>query len=150
MKTLIVYYSRSNTTKTVAEYLKKELNADIDEITTDVNYDGALGYAKGIKDSFQEKIININSYKYDPSNYDKIIIGTPVWTSKLANPILTYINQNKNKLNNVDLFIVGKSNGFDKVKEHFTKVTNINPNSVNILEKDISSNEYKNKINALL
>lgn len=150
MKTLIVYYSRSNTTKTVAEYLQSQLNADIEEITTSVNYNGAMGYAKGIKDSFQEKIIPIDSYKYNVEDYDRVIIGTPVWTSKLANPILTYLKENKSKLSNVDLFIVAKSNGFDKVKEHFTKVTNINPKSVNIFEKDIKDNSYQSKLSILL
>ncbi|MBR0271748.1 MAG: flavodoxin [Methanobrevibacter sp.] len=150
MKTLIVYYSRSNTTKKVAEYLKSKLGADIEEVTTPVNYGGAIGYAKGIKDSVQEKVIEIGNLKYDPGDYDRVIIGTPVWTSKLANPILTYIKKN-NSLKNVSLFIVGKSNGFEKVEEHFTKVSGVKPQKTTyILEKEINDNTFENKADALL
>ena len=47
MKTLIVYYSRTNVTKGIANKLQKELNCDIEEITDDGKYDGKLGFLKG-------------------------------------------------------------------------------------------------------
>ena len=44
MKTLIVYYSRTNVTKGIAEKLQKELDCDIEEITDDGKYNGKLGF----------------------------------------------------------------------------------------------------------
>ena len=40
MKTLIVYYSRTNITKQIAEKLQSELNCDIEEISDDKKYGG--------------------------------------------------------------------------------------------------------------
>ena len=47
MKILIVYYSRTNVTKMIAEKLQKELKCDIEEISDNGNYNGKLGYLKG-------------------------------------------------------------------------------------------------------
>ena len=40
MKSLVVYYSRSNITKELAEDIASKTNADIEEIKSKVNYQG--------------------------------------------------------------------------------------------------------------
>ena len=57
MKSLVVYYSRSNITKELAEDIASKTNADIEEIKSKVNYQGKIGYARAGKDALQEKII---------------------------------------------------------------------------------------------
>ena len=46
MKSLVAYYSRTNTTKKLAEAIANNVNADIEEIIPKVNYQGKLGYAR--------------------------------------------------------------------------------------------------------
>ena len=50
MKSLVAYYSRTNITKRLAEDIADKLGGDIEEIKPKVNYQGKLGYARGIKD----------------------------------------------------------------------------------------------------
>lgn len=113
MKSLVVYYSRSSITKKLAEDIASRIGGDIEEIKSKVNYQGKLGYARGIKDGASGKIIELESQKYDPQDYDVVYIGAPVWASKAANPAISYLKQNEGKFNNVKFFLTAGSSGFD-------------------------------------
>ena len=113
MKSLVVYYSRTNITKKIADDIASNLNCDIEEIRPKTNYQGKLGYARGIKDGASGKIIELESQKYDPQDYDVVYIGAPVWAGKAANPIISYLNKNKGKFNDVKFFLTAGSSGFD-------------------------------------
>ncbi|MCR5027241.1 MAG: flavodoxin, partial [Methanobrevibacter sp.] len=93
MNVLVAYYSRTNVTKKVAQDITDKLNADCEEITSKVNYDGKIGYMRGGKDAISEKIIELEDLKYDPADYDLVYLGAPVWASKAANPLISYIKQ---------------------------------------------------------
>ena len=113
MKSLVAYYSRTNITKKIADDIASNLNCDIEEIRPKTNYQGKLGYARGIKDGASGKIIELESQKYDPQDYDVVYIGAPVWAGKAANPIISYLNKNKGKFNDVKFFLTAGSSGFD-------------------------------------
>ena len=95
MKSLVTYYSRTNITKKLAENIASEINADIDEITPKVNYQGKMGYARGGKHAIQEKIVDLEGLKFDPSDYDMVYVGGPIWAGKAANPVISYLKQNQ-------------------------------------------------------
>ena len=90
MKILIVYYSRTNVTKMIAEKLQKELKCDIEEISDNGNYNGKLGYLKGGMTASMSRTSDINPIAKNPSDYDLVIVGTPVWASNIATPVFTY------------------------------------------------------------
>ncbi|MBE6510622.1 MAG: flavodoxin [Methanobrevibacter millerae] len=113
MSSLVAYYSRTDITKKLAEEIAGRLNADIEEITSTVKYDGKIGYARAGKDAMTVKIIEIGNLKYDPSNYDVVYLGVPVWAGKAANPLISYIKQNEGKFNNVKFFVTAGSSGFE-------------------------------------
>ena len=79
MSILVAYYSRTDITKKVADEIANRLNADSEEIISEVKYDGKIGYARAGKDGMTAKIIKIGDLKYDPSNYDMVYLGVPVW-----------------------------------------------------------------------
>lgn len=113
MKSLVAYYSRSNITKKLAEKIATKTDADIEEIKSKVNYQGRIGYARAIKDARSAKNIELETLKYNPADYDIIYLGAPVWASKTANPLISYIKQNKQNFKNVKLFLTAGSSGFD-------------------------------------
>ena len=55
MKSLVVYYSRTNITEKLAKTIASRTDSDIEEIIPKVNYQGKLGYARGGKHAMQEK-----------------------------------------------------------------------------------------------
>ena len=151
MKILVAYYSRTNTTKQSAEEIAKKLNADIEEITSKVNYSGKLGYAKGIKDAINEKIVDLETLKYDPSDYDLIYLGVPVWSGKSANPILSYIKQNEGKFPDVKFFVTAGSSGFENAFNQMATFIGKEPlKTLELTSKEIKNNDYINSLNNFL
>jgi len=97
-KILVVYYSRTGTTKKVAEELSKKLKADSKELIDLKNRKGAVGYILAGSDATLKKKTKLKKTRKDPGKYECIIIGTPVWAWSMTPAVRTYILKNKKKL----------------------------------------------------
>ena len=103
MKTLVVFYSRSGTTKRVALDVAKALNADIDEVIDKKSRKGILGFLRAGYDATRGKTTEIE-FEKDPSDYDLVIIGTPVWNSRVTPAIRTYLLRNRERIKRAAFF----------------------------------------------
>ena len=142
MKSLVAYYSRSNITKKIAEDIAGKLNCDIEEIKPKVNYSGKLGYARGIKDGTSGKNVELESLKYNPEDYDTVYLGAPVWASKAANPLISYLIQNEGKFNNVKFFLTAGSSGFDSSFKQMEDVSKKPLKTLAVTTKEVKAKEY--------
>jgi flavodoxin len=97
MKSLVVYYSRTGTTKKVAEIIAQKIDADIEEIIDKKSRKGVLGFLSGGKDAVTKAATSIEEPKKNPDDYDIVVIGTPVWAGTMAPAIRTYLNIRKIK-----------------------------------------------------
>ena len=66
MSILIVYYSRSGTTKKIANILAEELGADLEEISSKSKRKGILGYLKSGQEAAQKKLTEIGPTEKNP------------------------------------------------------------------------------------
>ncbi|MBO6110535.1 MAG: flavodoxin [Methanobrevibacter sp.] len=123
MKTLIVYYSRTNVTKDIANRLQKELDCDIEEITDGGKYDGRLGYMKGGMNASMGRTSDIDPISKNPSDYDLVIIGTPVWASNMATPVYTYLIKYNDQIKKMASFCTCISGGYEKALEKIAEVS---------------------------
>ena len=152
MKTLIVYYSRTNVTRGIAKELQKELDCDIEEITDDGKYDGKLGFLKGGMNASMGRSSDINPTTKNPSDYDLVIIGTPVWASNMATPVFTYLIQNRNEIKNMASFCTCMGGGYEEALEKIAEISGKKQISTMFLtSKDIENpsekiNNFINKI----
>jgi flavodoxin len=147
-KVLVVYYSRSGKTKKAAEALAKKYNAVSEEIIEKVNRKGILGWIKSGRDALKEKTTDIEPSKNDPGKYDLVIIGCPVWASKVTPAVRTYLNLYKNSLKNVAFFCTEGSSGGDKVMEDMSQICGLKPQfTYEFTNKDIRSKNYIEIIN---
>ena len=142
MKSLVVYYSRSNITKRLAENIASKTGADIEEIVPKVNYQGKLGYARGGKHALSEKIIEIEETKFNPEDYDVVYIGAPVWAGKIANPTLSYIKRNEGKLNNVKFFMTAGSKDYEKGFRQLEKYSITPIKTFGLTTKQVKKDDY--------
>lgn len=80
MRTLCLYYTRTNTTKAVMERIAELLGADTAEYTDGKERSGVLGYIGACFASFGRKLPGI-IVKGNPdfSTYDRVVIGMPIW-----------------------------------------------------------------------
>ena len=142
MKSLVTYYSRTNITKKLAENIASEINADIDEITPKVNYQGKMGYARGGKHAIQEKIVDLEGLKFDPSEYDMVYVGGPIWAGKAANPVISYLKQNEGKFNNVKFFLTAGGSGFEGGFSQMEKYSKKPLKTLALTTKEVKKDDY--------
>ena len=150
MKSLVVYYSRSNITKKLAENIANKINADIEEVIPKVNYQGKIGYARGGKDAITEKIVELEALKYDPQDYDLAYIGAPVWASKAANPIISYLKQNEGKFREVKFFMTAGSSGFESSFKQMEKYSKKPLKTLALTTKEVKKDLGEDKINSFI
>lgn len=96
MKTAVVYYSLEGNTKLVAEKIAERLNADIIELKCVKAYPtGKVSkFVWGGKSvTFGERPALL-PYDFNADDYDAVIIGSPVWASKYAPPLKTFLSEN--------------------------------------------------------
>lgn len=95
-KKIIVYFSYSNNTRTIAKMIQEKLNCDILEIKTVIPYSN--DYQTIVDDEHNSETSNylpeIVSINVDLSKYDEIILGTPVWWYRPVPAIRTFLTQN--------------------------------------------------------
>ena len=95
-KVLVLYYSQTGTTQTLAEELQKQLDADIERIEAVVPYDG--DFQATIERSGEEmksgEVPEINPIQANLADYDVIFIGYPIWFGTYAMPIATLVKEN--------------------------------------------------------
>ncbi|MGN0177369.1 MAG: flavodoxin family protein [Methanobrevibacter sp.] len=144
MKTLLVYYSRTGMTKKIAKMIQSKINCDIEEITDNNKYSGKLGFLKGGMNASMGRTSKINSITKNPSDYDLIIIGTPVWASNIATPIYTYLMKYNKEFKKIASFCTCMSNGYEKTLENISKLTGKKQISTMFLtSEDIGNPEEK-------
>lgn len=142
MKSLVAYYSRTNITKKLAEDIASKTGADIEQIKPVKDYQGKIGYARGGKDAIQEKIIDLESLKYDPQDYDVVYLGTPVWAGKSSNPLISYIKQNEGKFSQVKFFATAGSRGFESTLDQLEKYTKKPLKTLALTTKEVKKDDY--------
>ena len=86
MKTLVVYYSKTGTTKRVADSIIASKDCDFDELV------------------YNEKEKSIESVR-NPLDYEHIILLSPVWAFSLAEPMKIYIEKNKSDIKQYGLIV---------------------------------------------
>lgn len=95
-KKVIIYFTYTNNTKMIAEKIKEKLNCDIFQIRTVIPY--PKDYNTVVNDEQNSEASNhlpeIQNIDIDLSNYDEIILGTPVWWYRPAPAIRTFLTQN--------------------------------------------------------
>lgn len=97
MKSLVVYYSRTGTTKKVGELIAKQLKADSEEI---LDVTGRMSKWAFVKSCFESALgtrPKIRATKKDPLKYGLVVIGTPVWAGTMSSPVRTYLYEHKFK-----------------------------------------------------
>ncbi|MBR6442003.1 MAG: NAD(P)H-dependent oxidoreductase [Bacteroidales bacterium] len=94
-KVLVLYYSQTSNTKTVAQEIATRLGADIEEIVAVNPYDG--DFQATIERCMQEReqgvTTAIEPLVADIAQYDVVFIGYPVWFGTYAPPVATLLDQ---------------------------------------------------------
>ena len=94
-KVLVLYYSETGTTKTVAQEIQKQIGADIEGIEAVVPYSGNFQETiqRGQREMQSGEMPAIKPLKSTIADYDVIFLGYPIWFGTYANPIITLVKE---------------------------------------------------------
>lgn len=147
MKSLVVYYSRTGTTKTVGEAIAKELKTDSDEIIDLKKRLGKINWFIAGADAKRKKLTKIKTKK-KPESYDMIIIGTPKWGGNITPAVRTYLTSHDLNRKKVGFFCTAGGQNTEKLFEEMKKLTpkSVIVGSLSICAKEMESGDYEEKV----
>jgi len=146
MKALVVHYSRTGNTEKVANELAQALGADTETIIDKKNRKGPIGWLVAGKDSTKKIPADIEEPKKDPSWYDLVVIGTPVWAWTVSAPVLAYLNRFSGKFPEVAFFLTYDGN-MEKTFEDMTVAAGRQPKATLAVHvKELKRGEHSQKV----
>ena len=144
---LVAFYSRTGTTKLVAEAIAQELGADLEEIVDLKDRRGMLGFLSGGKDASLKKLTPIGPVKNQPNAYRVVAIGTPVWANNMSPAVRAYLTQCKDLLPAVAFFLTTGQSGIDKTFLQMEELCGKTPVATLALKQgDIRKGDHVNRV----
>jgi flavodoxin len=95
MKVAVIYFSLEGNTKYVAEKIAKELDADMIQLIPVKEYPtGKVSkFFWGGKSTTFKETPKLESYQFNPDNYELVILGTPIWAGTFVPPLRTFLRK---------------------------------------------------------
>ncbi|HLN07613.1 MAG TPA: flavodoxin [Xanthobacteraceae bacterium] len=144
---LIVYYSRSGTTRKVAKSLAAALTCDSEEILDLKSRTGFLGYMRSLLEARRQTPAAIAAPVRNPSSYDLIIIGTPVWVWSVSSPVRAYLAANKARLPAVAFFCTLGGAGSDHAFAQMQDLAGKSPRAcLGLTARDAAAGGYEPRL----
>lgn len=112
-KILVVYYSRTGTTRLLGSAIAEMLGADLEEICDCSDREGAGGYLRSLIDAIRKAPAEIVPVGLDVSAYDLVVIGSPVWAGSVSSPVRSYLLDSRARLPQVAFFCSFGGHGAD-------------------------------------
>jgi len=130
MKTLVVFHSKSGTTRKVGEAIAKALGAEVDEIIPinakplyrpDGRMDEIEMMTLVLQVMIKWKTTLVPAIK-NPSDYDLVVVGTPTWAGNLSAPVRSYLSAHASEFKKVAFFCTMGTSEKYKVESQTMKV----------------------------
>ena len=148
-KTLVVFYSRSGTTRRIAEALSAALKCDLEEITEPRRRTGFLGYIRSLLEASRKRPSTIAPKKHELSSYYLVVIGTPVWAWSLSSPVRAYLMASASQLPKLAFFCTLGARGSESAFAQMTAIVGKKPRAVcAITQREVLSGSYSDRLSA--
>ena len=136
MRMLVVYYSRTGTTGTVARTLRDELGCEVEQIAERKERRGVLGYLRAGFDATFHRAAELRPMSTDPKDYDLVIVGTPIWNASVSAPVRAYLAANRERIPRVAFFCTHGGSGSARVLHQMEEICGQKPVSALVLRTD--------------
>ncbi len=144
MKTVILYYSYTGTTKKYVNLIKNIIDCDLIEIKPkkDIKSSGRLSsYVKGGLKVLKKESPELEKYEFNKDDYDFIIIASPVWAYTYAPAMKSFLENESISNKKVSYFMTHRGGPRD-AHSNFKKALEGNEvlEGLDINEKDSEKN----------
>jgi flavodoxin len=137
---LVVFFSYTGNTRTVANYIHQMLGGDIFELVPENPYTKSWPELIGIA---RNELVNkyLPPLKEDLTNatlYDMIFIGSPIWWAEMASPVQTFLSKNNIEGKTIYPFCAHRGGGPNEFPK---QIRESQPGSYVMKEFDIAHDE---------
>jgi len=140
MKTLIVFYSRTGCTRLAAQSLAASLGADIEELKEMADRSGPKGYLLAGRDAMQKRPAVLLPVARQPSDYDLVIVGTPVWAFTMCPAIRTWLLRETAQIRRAAFFCTQGGRGAERTMREMEQLAGQPPVArLALRDKDIQA-----------
>lgn len=146
-KVLLVFYSRSGHTRAVAHALSDALSCDVEEIIDETDRRGLRGYLRCAVDAVFHRKASVLPLKVDPTDYDLVIVGTPVWNASVSAPVRTFLEVYSGRLRRVAFFLSYGGSGKGRVFRQMERLAGTKPlTKLAVRERTIDHDRLKGRL----
>ncbi len=145
-KTLVIYYTRTNTSVKVADYINTLIDCDVISLTDNINWKGLFGFLHGGKKSSKLEKVEYNPINSDLDSYEHIILISPIWANRMTPTFRSFIEDNLTVLQNKSSMIFHAAGrvGDKAIPDLHSYLPNAK--TLSIVRKDFKSNNYQQLI----
>ena len=83
MKYAVIYFSRTGTSRGIAEKIANKLSVEPVEVTDNKDWDGALGYMRAVKHAMKNSDVTIQLHG-QIGEAEEYVVVTPMWCGKIT------------------------------------------------------------------
>jgi len=124
---LVVYFSRTGYTRSVAQEIARATGADCESIEERSTRSGLLGYWRSAREALRGSAADIEPAAVNPRDYALVILGTPVWARNISSPVRAYITKHKRDFQRIALFCTQGGSGGDQVLRKMSELCEQSP-----------------------
>jgi flavodoxin len=148
---LLVYYSRTGYTASVAREISGMTGWDCEELHDVHHRVGAWGFVRSLLDVVLGRHPAIEKPAKDPADYKLVVLAAPVWMGRLSSPIRTYIAQHRGGFKQVAYFCTYGGKGAEHAAEQCAKFLG-KPLAATlaITDVEIEKSDYRTKLDQFL
>lgn len=146
-RTLVVYFSRSGRTHRIALEIAAPLGADIERIEEPRGRLGLLGYWRSGREAYLKLVPPIEPAANDPSAYDLVILGTPIWAGNMSSPVRAYVGAHAGSFRTMALFCTHGATSAAKVFGEIAALAGVEPvATLAVTEREIKTGAYAGRL----
>lgn len=150
-RVLVVYFSRSGYTRKIAEEIASRCDADIEPIRDIRSRSGIFGYFRSAREAFKKRVIDIRPPTKNPSDYELIVLGTPVWAGNVSSPMRSYINAQRERFGQVAFFCTLGGSGASRVLGDMSALCVKRPvGTIAVTDAEIKKKSYAQKLDRFI
>ena len=146
-RTLVVCYSRTGTTRRVAEMVAHATSGTLEIVSEARERGGFLNYIRSGKEALFKQPVAIEPVVQSPADFDLVVLGSPVWAGHVPSPMLQYIRHYCQDLRSVAFFATQLSASADKMFRQLSAEIGQKPiATLALLQRDVEADHVDSDI----
>lgn len=148
---LLAYYSRTNSTQSIAHCLARELGATLETITEKRPAGRPRPWWRCSVEALMQRGTPLAPDLHTAAAYDLVVVGTPVWYATISSPVRSYLERHAGTFKDVAFFVTCGGWRPDRALEHMARVSRCVPRAtLAMTRRDLGNRRARSKIQAFV